>query len=160
MNWEALGAVAELLGASGVIVTLLYLGRQIRLSGKAQRAATQHEILAAFRAQTDLLIANEGLGRAFRQFVRKEAIDEAHRQQLTYHISNVFRTYEEAYLAYLDGSVTPELWESRRRTLRDFYLTRETTQRWWRSVNTESYFSQPFVDLVENLKGEISGDGG
>ena len=34
MNWEALGAVAELLGAIGVIVTLIYLSRQISHNSK------------------------------------------------------------------------------------------------------------------------------
>jgi hypothetical protein len=32
MNWEALGAIAELLGAIGVIGSLVYLGMQIRHS--------------------------------------------------------------------------------------------------------------------------------
>ena len=34
MNWEALGAIAELLGAIGVILTLLYLSRQIDNNSK------------------------------------------------------------------------------------------------------------------------------
>ena len=36
MNWDALGAIAELLGAIAVLATLLYLARQIRESSKAQ----------------------------------------------------------------------------------------------------------------------------
>jgi hypothetical protein len=35
MNWEAIGAAAELLGALGVILTLFYLTTQIRLNTKA-----------------------------------------------------------------------------------------------------------------------------
>ena len=34
MNWNAIGAVAELVGASGVIASLLYLAVQIRQSTK------------------------------------------------------------------------------------------------------------------------------
>ena len=30
MNWEALGAVSEIVGALGVIITLLYLAAQIK----------------------------------------------------------------------------------------------------------------------------------
>ena len=30
MNWDAIGAIAELLGAIGVIASLLYLARQMR----------------------------------------------------------------------------------------------------------------------------------
>ncbi len=32
MNWDALGAIAELLGAAGVVITLVYLALQIRRS--------------------------------------------------------------------------------------------------------------------------------
>ena len=44
MNWEAIGAVAELLGAIGVIASLIYLATQIvllsssRLHGRGHRS--------------------------------------------------------------------------------------------------------------------------
>jgi hypothetical protein len=46
MNWDAIGAVAEGLGATGVIVTLVYLVRQLRtnnllLRSESNRYATQ-----------------------------------------------------------------------------------------------------------------------
>ena len=34
MNWNAIGAIAELVGAAGVIITLLYLALQIRRSNR------------------------------------------------------------------------------------------------------------------------------
>jgi len=40
MNWEAVGAIGEIVGAFGVIVTLGYLAIQIRQNTKASRAAT------------------------------------------------------------------------------------------------------------------------
>ena len=38
MNWEAIGSVAELVGAFGVIVSLLYLAKQIGVSSKQTEA--------------------------------------------------------------------------------------------------------------------------
>ncbi len=35
MNWDAIGAVAEALGAAGVIASLLYLAIQVRASTRA-----------------------------------------------------------------------------------------------------------------------------
>lgn len=40
MDWEAIGAVGEVLGAAGVIVTLAYLAMQIRQNTRALRAAS------------------------------------------------------------------------------------------------------------------------
>lgn len=39
MNWEVVGAVAELLGAVGVILSLVYLGGQIRHNTKTAQSA-------------------------------------------------------------------------------------------------------------------------
>jgi hypothetical protein len=35
MNWDAIGAIGEVVGAAGVVLTLLYLAIQIRLNTKA-----------------------------------------------------------------------------------------------------------------------------
>lgn len=37
LNWEALGSMAELLGAIGVIATLIYLSAQIRQNSNQLR---------------------------------------------------------------------------------------------------------------------------
>ena len=41
MNWEAIGAIAELLGAVGVIASLVYLATQIRHSREQMRENTR-----------------------------------------------------------------------------------------------------------------------
>ncbi|MCG8504897.1 MAG: hypothetical protein MI755_09845 [Sphingomonadales bacterium] len=46
MNWEAIGAIGETLGAAGVIVTLVYLALQIRLSNRDAEAASFKNTLA------------------------------------------------------------------------------------------------------------------
>ena len=38
MNWEAIGAIGEVVGAAGVIATLIYLAAQIRQNAAATRA--------------------------------------------------------------------------------------------------------------------------
>ena len=39
MNWDAIGAIAELLGAIGVIASLVYLATQIRQNTATVRAS-------------------------------------------------------------------------------------------------------------------------
>lgn len=39
MNWEAVGAVGEILGAVAVVITLVYLAMQVRQNTKAVQAA-------------------------------------------------------------------------------------------------------------------------
>lgn len=43
MNWEAIAAVGELAGAVAVVVSLLYLARQISQNTRAMRRTAAHE---------------------------------------------------------------------------------------------------------------------
>ena len=54
MNWEAIGAVGEILGALAVVVSLLYLAVQIRHGANATRAASRY---ASAQLTTDILVA-------------------------------------------------------------------------------------------------------
>ena len=157
MNWDAIGAIAEALGALGVIATLLYLGRQLNLSSKAQRTATQHDILAEFRGGISQLIGDDELLRTFQKFSEGEEPDRESRYKLALFIGNQFRIYEELYLAFLDGNVSADMWESRCETIRDRYLRHSLTQRWWKTTGSTIY-SSPFVSLVEGLLLQLDGD--
>jgi len=69
MNWEAIGAVGEILGAIAVVVSLVYLATQIRQNSKAvrnealQRAIEDRSSMAKITMQSDLApIWRRGLG--------------------------------------------------------------------------------------------------
>ncbi len=47
MNWDALGAIAELLGAVGVIASLFYVASQIRRNSGALEASTNQAVADA-----------------------------------------------------------------------------------------------------------------
>jgi hypothetical protein len=49
MNWDAIGAVGEILGAMGVLASLVYLATQIRDNTRSLQAASLQSILSAPR---------------------------------------------------------------------------------------------------------------
>ena len=51
MNWEAFGAIGEIIGAFAVIVSLVYLAIQVRNQNRETRIASVHEILEGFRTE-------------------------------------------------------------------------------------------------------------
>ena len=57
MNWEAAGAIAEIVGAAAVVITLVYLAVQFRQNALSQRATVEQQIAAGlsetFRATAD-----------------------------------------------------------------------------------------------------------
>ena len=68
MNWEAIGAVGEVIGAAGVIFSLVYLATQIRASSKQANADAiydlqkgQADVMATFSGNPELLEAESRL---------------------------------------------------------------------------------------------------
>jgi len=61
MNWEALGATAELLGAIGVIATLVYLAVQIRQNSHQLRGTATTAVYEYQRTLTEMLSADPEL---------------------------------------------------------------------------------------------------
>ncbi len=50
MNWDAIGSIGEIIGASAVIVTLVYLAKQIKDSARAARSAAVTDATNAIQA--------------------------------------------------------------------------------------------------------------
>ena len=49
MNWDAIGALGEILGASAVFASLIYLAIQIRAQNRESRLGAMHEMSVGTR---------------------------------------------------------------------------------------------------------------
>jgi hypothetical protein len=61
MNWEATAAVAELLAAVGVIVSLVYLAMQIRQNTRTERARAFQEIFSGSASFADQMFSPQNI---------------------------------------------------------------------------------------------------
>ena len=48
MNWDAIGAIGEIFGALAVVLSLIYLATQIRVSNRAARNSAHQELMDQF----------------------------------------------------------------------------------------------------------------
>ncbi len=55
MNWDAIGAIGEILGALAVFSSLVYLASQIRAQNRESRVASVHEVTEAYRNTISVL---------------------------------------------------------------------------------------------------------
>ena len=61
MNWDAIGAVGEIIGAVVVIVTLLYVAKQIRQTSKSLEMAALRDTTAQWNQWSELLVTTPDL---------------------------------------------------------------------------------------------------
>ena len=48
MNWEAISAIGQIVGAIAVVVSLIYLAREVRSSADAAQLASRHSLADIF----------------------------------------------------------------------------------------------------------------
>ena len=61
MNWEAIGAVGEIVGAAAVVATLFYLARQTSKNVELEHAKEQRLIIEQFNVNVRIMTEGENL---------------------------------------------------------------------------------------------------
>ena len=88
MNWDAIGAIAETLGAAGVIASFVYLAGQIRQSRDQMRAATAQQFQAQVTSTAQEPVRNAELARLVRRGIENlDQLDDDERYRFYLYIS-------------------------------------------------------------------------
>ena len=144
MNWEAIGAVAELFGGLATIATLIYLARQIRQSADATRFQT----LQAIRANAIQLrmpaAQSEEIVAILTKAAEESELTPAERVRLNLIYASIFDNLAQSYDAFLAGLVGGNAFDPYLQS----YLSQKACREWW--SEGRKVLSPEFVEHVEN----------
>jgi hypothetical protein len=76
MNWDALGAIGELIGAVAVVVTLLYVARQIHQANAQTQARARYSFIEAYGHMNSSITENKDVASIFRRGLKEHELDE------------------------------------------------------------------------------------
>jgi len=112
MNWEAVGAIAELVGAAAVVISLIYLAFQVRTGSRALQTTMRDSSFHALTEYNLYLISDPDLPWEFQQGCRDPSgLNEKQKARFVHSAYAFFKLFENLYLHYLDGSLRAEAWE-------------------------------------------------
>lgn len=116
MNWDAISAIGEIVGATAVVVSVLYLALQVRGQVREARSAAIHEVSEGFR---------EGIGATFMDpelaelFVRgkddPEVLTPTQRVLFIALVQRNYRVWEDAFYQREERRLDETLWCSMER---------------------------------------------
>lgn len=155
MNWDAISAIGEIVGAAAVVVTLAYLAIQIRNSTKIARSSTRQAIASmAFVMGTDL-VADKTLTQALIKDFKREDVDDADWVRLLARNYIGMRHYENIHYQHLCGMIEPDEWLGFRRNLKSVLQWRSMEVYW---QNESQYYSDAFREEIGTIQKEIARD--
>ena len=118
MNWEAVGAIGEIAGAIGVIVTLVYLATQIRQNTKASNVIAVQAAIEGSAKWHELMASDVELAEVFwRALEDPEAVSAAERRQFASVLLVFLRREQLVYYLHQQGTLPEQMWTARIRTL-------------------------------------------
>ena len=111
MNWEAVGAVGEVMGAVAVIATLVYLAMQIREYRLGMSSATFHSTMQGFNQLNAMLGADPRLAEVLERGGRDpDTLDPNEQFQVVWLQRSYVNIYENLYQQFLRGACPESYW--------------------------------------------------
>ena len=151
MNWDALGAGAEILGAGAVVASLAYLAVQIRAQNAESRAAAMHNIAVGFRDVINAFADEQMATLMSRANAEAEDMSEPELIQLYAAIQRILRVWEEAYLLQRRGRLDEDIWDSMMRQYRVVMGSKAFIRVW---ANRKNMFNSDFQKFVDDIVPE------
>ena len=150
MNWTAIGAVGEVLGAVAVVLTLVYVAAQVRHNTTALNRAASADAIAGIRHWNQTLIDDPTMVRIFGQGVEDmNGLDEDGRARFAVLIFNWLKTFEDMHYQFSKGAMEPEVWQGWER-LGGIYFTRQGIRQYW--GERRQVFSPAFQVWMDRLE--------
>jgi hypothetical protein len=147
MNWEALGAIGEGVGAVAVVVTIGYLAVQIRQNTHAVRSAAHQETTRDVSGFVSRVAENADVARILRVGLQDwDKLDDDERMRFSMLLFNVFFNFQHLYSLHREGTLDPEYWASQWQVML-WYMRQPGVGRWW-SV-AKSRLRAGFVEYME-----------
>ncbi|MFO1408328.1 MAG: hypothetical protein U1F08_12480 [Steroidobacteraceae bacterium] len=147
MNLNDIAALAEILNAVGVIVTLVILIVSIRQNTRSQRAVAVDSLAAGIAAINVPAIESPAVGSALeRTLADWSAATREERIISHYFLFSFFKLSENAWYQQRQGILDHEQWVGWERGVRKFYHSRGVREVWWPSRHNA--YSAQFQDYL------------
>ena len=157
MNWEAIGAVGEIVGALAVVATLGYLAVQIRQNTRVARSAARQAIAQMTMSSASNLVEDGELADLVARDLAGEQLIDGERLRVMGRSYIAMRNWENIHYQYLTGMLSDDEWSGFRLNLKAL-LQWPSTQRYWSNEN--HYYSKAFREEVAALLEEVQASPG
>ena len=151
LNWDAVGAVAELVGAIAVVVSLLYVATQVRESTRQARRDATRELASRISDVSLAVATNPDLGALIVQAgVDPSKLSPGDQARFRGLMNSLFRGLEQQFLLRRERALDDESWEAIERLTQDFaHLPGVQTY----LLDRGRWYSASFLEWVWSLVG-------
>ncbi len=153
MNFEAISATAESLGALGVILSVLYLAYEVRSNTRTMRADAGTKSQMEWSRYNLIISEHQDRDTIVRIFDPNEKLDnfsDKERTAITFAFRAFAQQVEAQYFQYKANLLDPEVWEARLTSFSGLVQFPASAE-WWADESTLPIYTKSFLDCVESV---------
>ena len=148
MDWDALGAMAELAGALGVIASLIYVATQIRHSTRASSVEAKLATTGMLNEFVNMFIEDPELNDLFLRGRASTAnLSKGEFPRFSNLVMKLFWFFSAAHFQLRTGTLDEEDWREIESMI-EFWMDGEGVRDWWHRFGRER-FGKSFSGFVE-----------
>lgn len=152
MDWATGSALADMISAAAVVISLIYLAVQVRSGTRALKTTIRDSVFHSLIEWNSELMSDPDLAHIFQEGSRDiTTLTERERARYVHVMYSFYKLFENIYIHYLEGSAGKEAWESNKMILL-VYNPLPGAQFYWRSRS--AIFDPRFRAMVDTLSGD------
>lgn len=152
INWDAIGALGEGLGAVAVIVSVLYLAAQIRSQTRESKLSASRGLHSEMRHMLELIALDQEFSVVYQKGLYDYlGLNDNDRMRVSYMMNALFRICEQQFLHSRDTALDQDFHDSSERTFRGIFQYPGVREFW---STSRQGFSEAFGVYVDSLMQE------
>ena len=149
MTLDDLGNISELIGALGVIASLIYVGLEVRRNTKALRAQAYETVVTGYMQIVQVMADHadtiaKGFKSSYEEFIN---FTDAEKAIIFGYFYSFFKHFEQIHAQYKQGLISKNEWDAWNVHIR-MQFHQPGIQWWWQLRRTS--FSEPFRIYLDN----------
>ena len=147
INWEALGAIGEIIGSFGVFISLIYLAIQMRHGAAETRDASIHSVMQLaiqFRAES----YTTEMAEIRMKVAAQDSLSPLESLKFEGYLSALFELNELVFVQYQKNKLDPEYFDAWQRRTKDAMTVTLVRQFW---AKTKTGYRTSFIEHIDEL---------
>ena len=153
MNWDAISAIADVIGVIVIMITLIYIAAQVRQGNIFSKIQARQSMLDHAHTEIYTQMHNPSITYAN---VKDGYLSEKEQAQLSFFLTSFMRQREWEWFNYQDGVIQNDVYEAYHGAIA-IHLGTERARKGWEKIGRFA-FNPDFVSEVDKLllKTELS----
>lgn len=149
MIWNAAAAVAEIIGVFAVVVSVLYLAKQVKDGNDLNRTNTFRNVMHSLSNQNNVMFSPENAEMVTRGFASYSALPPVERIRFAHLMANFFLIPEDSWRSAQVNLLDDETMENWSWYLRKQFFPYRGVREWWEQY--QSGYPPGFRDWIASV---------